>query len=70
MLSTNQQINSSPFAGGGSGRPSLGLDDRKCATATEAARRRQYLDDAGQLPEAMAEYLDRIIEGEEQNEQR
>jgi hypothetical protein len=30
-------------------------------TAKEAKAMRQYLDDAGQLPEEMAEYLDRII---------
>lgn len=36
----------------------------------DAAMYRQHLDDIGQLPEALAEYLDRIIEGEEQNEQR
>ena len=57
----NKVISSSPFECGGSGDPNLSQGDRMAMTAEEAADERQRLDDAGQLSEEMAEYLDRII---------
>jgi hypothetical protein len=63
MSPSNNQIDGSPFEGKGSGDPDLSLEDRAEAVRREAAQQRQYLDDAGQLPEKMAEYLDRIISG-------
>jgi hypothetical protein len=61
MKASNQALSSSPFECGGSGDPSLSQGDRMAMTAKEAKAMRQHLDDAGQLSEEMAEYLDRII---------
>jgi hypothetical protein len=63
MQPKNKALNGSPFECGGSGDPSLSQGDRMAMTAEEAADERQRLDDAGQLSEEMAEYLDRIIAG-------
>jgi hypothetical protein len=57
----NKALNGSPFESSGSGDPSLSQGDRMAMTAEEAADERQRLDDAGQLSEEVAEYLDRII---------